>query len=255
MVRGREGCRRISLAAVLLASGLCLFPQAYTIFAEDAAGLWGQPDGTGCGNDIVKAAFEASGVDVRLEIVPYNRAKVLVMEGRAFACFGMSWSKELRGKIDFPAEPIYSTVTTVFVRKADASRIRKAADIPAGTVAGIVLGYEYPEEFVRLVDSGVVKLDAAPSEALCLKKLALGRIDVAIANLDSLKSAEYLMNEAGVADRIQEAFALGVSGTYLGFNAKNPDTPAAMRAFEAGMAELRASGKLESLIAAWRARR
>ncbi len=43
--------------AALMAVALTIFPQTYTILAEDAAGLWGQEDGTGYGNDIVKAAF------------------------------------------------------------------------------------------------------------------------------------------------------------------------------------------------------
>lgn len=247
--------RRFFFLVMILALARIQFAQAYIVLAEDAAGLWGQADGTGCGNDIVKAAFEASGVSVQLEITPYNRAKVLVLEGKVLACFGMSWSEELAGKVVFASEPIYTTTSTVFVRKADTARFGKAADAPAGTSVGTVLGYEYPEGFVRLVKSGILVPDAAPSEEQSLKKLALGRIDLAIANVDALKSAEFLLSQAGVADKIQTAFTLGSSGTNLGFSSGNPETPAAIRAFDAGMARIRANGSLARILAFWKSKR
>ena len=86
----------------------------YTILAEDAAGLWGQADGSGAGNDIVKAAYAAMGVKVKLSIVPYNRCKTFVMTGHALACFGMGWSDEFKGKVIFPQERIYTNTATIF---------------------------------------------------------------------------------------------------------------------------------------------
>lgn len=234
---------------------LPLFPQTYTILAEDAAGLWGQEDGTGCGNDIVKAAFAASGIRVTLEVMPYNRAKVLVMSGKAFACFGMSWSEELVGKVVFASEPIYSTTSVVFARASETGKYERASKLRRGTSVGTVFGYEYPEAFVRLVRSGTLAPDPSPSEAQSLKKLAYGRIDLAIANVDALKSADFLLREAGVVDKVEEAFDLGGSGTYIGFCAANAETPAAIRAFDAGMAAIRADGSLARILASWKARR
>jgi hypothetical protein len=144
----------------------CIFAQTCTIHAEDAAGLWGHADGTGCGNDIVKTAFRAFGVEVSLLTTPYN-LKTLVMEGRALACFGM------------------------------------------------------------------------------------GRVDVALIQLDSLESAAYVMKAASVSDRIEVAFALGVSRTRLGFSIGNPDMPAAIKAFDEGMVKIKADETLDKIIAFW----
>jgi polar amino acid transport system substrate-binding protein len=234
---------------------LPLHAQTYTILAEDAAGLWGQADGSGCGNDIVRAAFAASGVRVELEAVPYNRAKKLVLGGKALACFGMSWSDELRGKVVFSREPIYSTVCTVFVRKADSDRYRGPADIRPGTIVGTVLGYEYPPDFGELVGRGALLPESALSEAKSLQKLAMGRLDIAAANLDSLKSEKYLLALAGVEGRVVAAFTLGSSGTYLGFAAGNPETPAAIEAFDKGMRIIAGDGSRDRIIALWKQKR
>jgi len=245
---------RIAVMFFLIALAPSVFPQTYTILAEDEAGLWGQADGTGCGNDIVKAAFAASGVSVRLEITPYNRAKILVLKGKALACFGMSWSEELAGKVRFASVPIYSTTSLIFVRGSEAARYRSVDSLPAGTRVGTVLGYEYPVDFVRLVKAGILVPEDSPSEEQNLKKLALGRIDLAILNLNSLKRAENMMREAGVTGQVREAFALGGQGTFVGFAIGNPETPAAIKAFDEGMAKITSNGTLARIMATWMAR-
>jgi ABC-type amino acid transport substrate-binding protein len=240
---------------LFLCAAVQLHPQAYTILAEDAAGLWGQRDGTGCGNDIVRAAFAASGIRISLEVAPYNRVKKLVLTGKALAGLGMSWSEELRGKVVFPQEAIYTNTCTVFVRKAEASRFRTAGDIPSGSPIGTVLGYEYPPAFAELVRLGKLVPDPALSEEKSLQKLAMGRLDLVAAMLDSLKSDAYLLGLAGVGDRVVAAFTLGGSATYLGFSALNPETPAAIAAFDRGMRTIARNGRLDAIIAAWKAGR
>jgi polar amino acid transport system substrate-binding protein len=226
----------------------------YTILAEDAAGLWGQADGTGAGNEIVQAAFAAMGDKVSLQIVPYNRCKTYVMNGRALACFGMSWSEELKGKVVFPKERIYTNTGTIFVRKTDGRKYKSIADIPPRTKIGTVLGYEYPDPFPRLLKSEVFILDEALSEVQSLKKLALGRTELVIANLDDLKSAEYLLKQAGVGDSVQTAFVLESAGTFLGFSVTDPKTTMAMKTFDAGMAKIKTDGTLAKILRTWKAK-
>jgi polar amino acid transport system substrate-binding protein len=232
-----------------------VFAQAiYPILAEDAAGLWGQADGTGAGNDIVRAAFEAMGDKVTFSVVPYNRCKAQVMEGHSLACFGMGWSEELKGKVVFAKHPIYTNTATLFVRKADAEKFRKVGDIADGTRIGTVLGYEYPETFVQLVRSGKLVPDNAINETLSLRKLAAGRFDLVIANLDDLKSAEYLLKQAGMTDRVQVAFTMESAGTFLGFAGGDTHSAVAMKSFDAGMVLIQKNGTLAKILASWKAR-
>jgi ABC-type amino acid transport substrate-binding protein len=244
----------VCLLALTLFSSSASAQATYQILAEDAAGLWGQSDGTGAGNDIVRAAFEASGDKVIFSIVPYNRCKTKVMEGRVLACFGMGWSEELKGKVIFAKRPIYTNTATIFVRKTDAAKYRKVGDIAPKTPIGTVLGYEYPDTFAQLVKSGTVVPNSAINETTSLKMLAAGRFDLGIAKLDDLKSAEYLLRQAGVEDRVQVAFTMESAGTFLGFSASDPKTPAAMKSFDAGMELIQKNGTLAKILASWKGR-
>ncbi len=224
----------------------------YSILAEDAAGLWGQADGTGAGNDIVKAAYLAMDVKISLSIVPYNRCKTLVMNGHALACFGMGWSEELQSKVIFSHERIYTNTATIFVRKTDAHKYKSLADVRPKTRIGTVLGYEYPDTFVRLLKSEIFVADHALSEVQSLQKLAIGRLDFVIANLDDLKNADYLLKQAGVADKVERAFALESAGTFLGFAADDPKTADAMKTFDAGMNKIKRDGTLATILKTWK---
>ena len=237
----------VLLWALLALPGFAV-SQTLTLLAEDGAGLWGQADGTGAGNDIVRAAFASQGITVKLEVVPYNRAKALLLSGRAFGCFGMSWSSELEGKVVFPQEAIHNTLTLVFVRKAQAAKYRQLSDLPAKSIVGTTLGYEYAPAYYDAVKAGKLVPETAPS----LKKLAGGRFDFAVAAIDDLKSAEFLLKEAGVADTVQVGFSLGKFGTYLGLAQNDPATPAALKAFDAGIVALRANGTLDKILATWK---
>src|SRR4051812_32252616 len=89
------------------AAWLLYWPQAaradarLDIMVEDAAAPWSRPDGRGYSNDIVRAAFRAALVDVRLIVVPYARCKRMVSTGRVAACFNMSWDSRLSGQVVF----------------------------------------------------------------------------------------------------------------------------------------------------------
>ena len=244
----------LCFSALLIAHSIVVAQANYSIQAEDAAGLWGQADGTGAGNDIVRAAFAAAGDTVNFQVVPYNRCKWTVMAGHSLACFGMGRSDELKGKVTFPKHSIYTNTSTIFVRKADAAKFKRIEDLRPHTEIGTVRGYEYPAVFEQLINSGVLSPIQANSEVQILKMLAVGRFDLAVGNLDDLKNADYLLKQAGVADTVQVAFPLAPAGTFLGFAVHHPETPAAMQSFDHGMAAIKANGTLAKILKKWKAK-
>lgn len=228
---------------------------ALVIAAEDGAGPWGQADGTGCGNDIVLAAFGAANVPVKLEIMPYSRAKSGVLSGHYVACFGMAWTEDLKGKVVFADKPLYS-VTALLVQSLSRPLGAQAAkDLAAGTRVGTVFEYEYPPAFYDLVKQGILVPMPAYSEVMSLRNLDLNRIDAALLVVDELKSLDYLIAQAGLEGKVGPAFALGGQGTYLGFSTAHPQSGFARRRFNEGFARITKDGTLKRILDVWRGRR
>ena len=99
---------RLLLPALLLFPGLGYGEDRLVILAEDDAAPWSFKDGTGCANDVVKAAFAAAKVDIDVQVMPYERAKQMVLKGSAVACLSMSWDSAYDGKVLFADKPLFT---------------------------------------------------------------------------------------------------------------------------------------------------
>ena len=228
--------------------------QPLVIAAEDGAGPWGQADGTGCGDDIVLAAYAAVKVPVKLEIMPYSRAKNGVMTGRFVGCFGMAWTPDLKGRILFADKPLYAVTAMLMQSTARPFSVSDGKSLPAGTKVGTVFEYEYPPAFYDLVKQGKVVPMAAYSEVTTLKNLDLGRIDAALVVVDELKNLDYLIAQAGLVGRVDPAFSIGVQGTYLGFSTAHPQSEFARTKFNEGFAIILKDGTYKKILDSWKAK-
>jgi len=244
---------RLGVALGLFVLGLSTSAEtALEIMAEDDAAPWSQADGSGAANDIVKASFAAAGVDIVLRTVPYARCKHMVLTGQIAACFSMSADASLGDKVVFADQPIYRVYTQYFHNPQHPLSAHNEAEISRGAVVGIVNGYEYPTSVTALAQRGIV-LEAAGSEKANLKKLAAGRLDAAVAQLDEFKSVEYLTQEAHVEGLVQPVFRASQLGSYIGFSTQHAQGLWARDRFNEGFAKIRSNGTLQTIMAKWRA--
>jgi polar amino acid transport system substrate-binding protein len=220
---------------------------------EDAAAPWSQRDGTGYANDVVRAAFDAVDVDVRLHVLPYARCKQSVVKGELVACLSMSPAPELRGVVRFSAKPLFVFACDFFENPARPLP-RRIEDFPLGTRVGTVLGYEYPPEILdRLRRRGAI-LEPAQAEQINLRKLAAGRLDAAVVNRDAVKSPEWVAGRAGVSGRVRSVFGVGAMPAYIGFSLARRDGAALAARFDAGFDRIIASGERDRIQRRWVAR-
>lgn len=126
------------------------------VLVEDAASPWSNQHGEGYANDLVRAAFAAAGVDIKLVVVPYARCKAQVMQGRATGCFSMSAAPELEGRVRFSDKPLFSVTPRFYFNVQYPVRARSVAELPRGMRVGIVHGYEYPPFVAQLAQRGIV---------------------------------------------------------------------------------------------------
>jgi ABC-type amino acid transport substrate-binding protein len=244
---------RAICVALLAATGAAAAPgKRVQILVEDAASPWSNRGGKGYANDMVRAAFAAAGVDVELVVVPYARCKAVVMQGGAVGCFSMSAGPELGKLVRFADKPLFS-VTPKFYYNVDRKiTARSVAELSRGMRVGIVHGYEYPPFVAQLAQSGVV-LETARSDVINLRKLAAGRIDVALVMTDEMRSEELIERQAGVTG-IAFAFQSTPMESFIGFSTIHPDGDAQRRHFNSGYRSITENGTRHGIQTSWKLR-
>ncbi len=223
---------------------------ALSIMAEDDAAPWAQRDGSGAAIDIVKAAFSAAGVDIEIHTVAYSRCKHMVLSGQVAGCISMSADAALADRVMFSDQPLYRVRSQYFHNPQRPLLAHNEAEIPRGAVVGIVTGYEYPVSVTELALRGI-KLETAASESANLKKLAAGRIDAAVANLDSFKTADFLMRNAQVQNTVAPLFSSSDFGSYIGFSRGHPQGELARDKFNEGYERISRDGTLKLIMTRW----
>src|ERR1051326_3311348 len=242
----------LALACLFTAAGSpASFAADLTVMAEDGRPPFSRADGTGFANDVVRAAFKAAGIDVALDVVPYARCKKDAEDGKVPACFGMSWYQGVEKSIVFSDQPIFTVHADVFLARGTAG-VARAEDLRAGSVAGIVNEYEYPDAVYNLRRSGIV-LQAANDDITNLKLLARKRLDAAIIMTNDLVPQTQKAVQAGVALQVAYAFRLGQEDAYVGFSRKPPRGEAARRSFNEGYKRILADGTVQALRRKWAA--
>jgi polar amino acid transport system substrate-binding protein len=238
------------LGAVLWAAAASAGP-LFVLGAEDGAGPWGRKDGTGCGNDLVRAAFRAAGAEVRLEVFPYARAKAMTLNGELAGCFSMSWEPSFEEKIVFGKNPLYTAEAVVYECVEAPLKSRTLAGIPSGATVGTVNGYEYPAGIGLLKSRGVHVIEMLNEEVL-LRRLANGQISSAILMVDRLKNEPVLLARAGATGKVRRAFVAGSQGSFVGFSVKHPMGAQAKRTFDKGYGLLLRNGTRTRIVDEWK---
>lgn len=228
------------------------FSSPLLIAVENDAGPWSEPDGTGFANDIVQASFKAAGVETEVTVVPYARCKDMAIKGKAAACYSMSWLPELAGKIVFSEKPLFICYADFFFSSRKPMKATNEKHLPKGTIVGVVSGYEYPPSIYTLKDRGIVKFEESQSETLNLKKLAMGRIDLALVNHNELKPAELMTARAGAPGQVRRAFRSGTLKSFIGFSVKHPQGTWAREKFNKGYRIISSNGARRKIERKWK---
>lgn len=136
------------------------------------------PDG-GASTAVVRAAFRAAGGDVAFRFAPWARAVEMAIDGAdgVVAVFPMYENDERDGvvctrPIGFGplgfAQPAAAPV--VWATLTDVARLR----------IGVVRGFSNTMEFDRMAEEGLLRTDDARSDVANLRKIQLGRLDLAV---------------------------------------------------------------------------
>ncbi len=172
-------------------------------------------DGKAAGQDVelVQKAFDAMGVKVKFEDVPWKRAMDQVKKGEVHAIMSLFKTDEREGFLLFPP-PISKEKNIILTKKGSDIKVAGLANLK-GKKVGVVAEYSYGEKF----DKAELDKEASKDNATLLKKLNAGRIDCAVMNELVYKLTA---KEQGLEGKFaEEDYVVADEAMYLAFSKAN----------------------------------
>ena len=213
------------------------------IAAEDNWPPFSDHQGQGLSEQLVKAAFATQGYQITTVVVPYARALHFTSQGTTDACWNVTRQQNTEQEFTLHKIPLFTADSSFYYYRTP-QPYDSAAQIPNGTVVGVILGYEYGDLYEQ--HKHRFQLVQVSTHSQLIGLLNGGKLDLAIFFDDVL--GYYLQNEGIKAKNIQRGKLNYRSEIYLAFSKENPQSSKRAEALDAGITELKKSGVYQQLL-------
>lgn len=206
-----------------------------------------QPNG-GLLTQIVVEAFRLSNVEVRLERMPNNRAITGVVRGTYEGSYGWAYNAERGSKLRYSKRPIHANRMVFFQRRGQQFPWVRLVDL-APFLIGVTLGNHYSDEFARLQEAGALRVQQAASDAINIKKLVLGRID--LFPMEEEAGRFLVAQELTPVEQskiVAQSVAFDTVPVYLVIRRSHPLAQVLIDRFDRGFRQLSDSGQLQRIL-------
>ena len=214
-----KNCVNFAFVAVFGFFGLTSKASAEEAIAVDAANppfmYIANNKASGIYPALVEEIFKRIGTPAKISALPWKRALSLLDDGEV-AVAGIYKSEERLKKYDY-TDVLFNERLQIFVPKGKAFPFA-GVDSLKGKSVGVIAGWSYGDAFDAARASGEIKVEEVAGDALNLKKLAVGRIDVVLAIKESAAVAMAGEDIGGKVDVIAEAFSN--SPAFIAFSKK-----------------------------------
>lgn len=128
--------------------------------------------------EVIEAVMERIGIRPVISVYPWVRAEKMALEGKVDGLFSASRKPSREAVCHYPDEALFDSEYVFFIRREDVGKIVFTELTDIGTYRiGVTTGYSYsPEMWDFLKSQG--NYAEAPTDAVNLKLLAKGRIDL-----------------------------------------------------------------------------
>ena len=239
----------IKLFFLYLISHEMLIHQVYAdtlvLGAEYSWPPYANRDGTGLSNDIIREAYSAVGVQVEYMLLPYARVLTELDNGTLIAGFNVPLDNETREKYIFGKNKLFDAITNYYQSIERPLSAKRREDLNHEVKVGTVIGFGYGNHFPALVDKGNIIDIRTIADKNNLKKLSINRIDTTII---TDKTANLLLKELQLEDKIVIAFQNDTVPMYLAFSKKFPKADHYSSLFDKGMEVILKNGVYTRII-------
>lgn len=204
-----------------------------------------QPGG-GLAVQLMQRVVAQMGETLTLEIAPWRRGYEETLRGRFDATF--PYVRTVERERDFLySDPLFTVRPVVFMAADRRFTYSGPADL-RGKRACSPLGYALPEVLQGMIAAGEVERISAPSAAACPGLLAANRVDFIV---QDLRIGSALIAKVGLTQAIVTVSdpPLSVSEIHFIVPRRRPDAEQLMMRFNAALAQVRARGDYDRLLA------
>jgi len=221
------------------------FAETIILGAENDWVPYSNHDGTGMASEIVLAAYKAIGIDVKLQVGPYNRLLKMVRNGEILGAFNVPRERSNEKEYIFGKTPLFTALSAYYYNVEEPLSATQKEELVNGEKVGVVFDYGYGEFFSN--NDRVTKIKVR-SDLLNLRKLAKGRIDVTIL-YD--KTAQKLIKENGLTGKILKAFDSETAEIYVAFSKVFPKAQYYADKLDEGLGIIKANGIYKRVMDAY----
>lgn len=192
---------------------------------------------------IIRAAYKTQGYTVKMEFVPWARAKSHTIDGKNDILPDV-WSNEENRKTMVFSEP-YAVNTIKFIKNVDDPFDYTGIESLKGKKIGTIKGYGYSDDFKE--PKGFVREDV--SDLITnIKKLLAKRIDLTLED-EIVAKVQIAKTDPSLLSRItfvEKAF--DSKNLYVASGLANPRHQEIIDAFNKGLAEIKANGEFTKIM-------
>ncbi len=213
------------------------------IAAEDNWPPFSDENGKGLSTQLVSAAFARSGYRIETIVVPYARALHYTAHGKTEACWNVTRQGSTERDYLLHQQPLFQAASSFYFHGI-AKNYRSVAEIPDGTVVGVILGYEYGDLFEQ--HKKRFQLVEVSTHPQLISLLQHDKVELAIFFDEVL--AYYLAQPAMRQIRLQQGQRNHVSDIYVAFSRVGPRSKQLAEALDSGLLELQRSGDYQRML-------
>jgi polar amino acid transport system substrate-binding protein len=242
------------LLGAVLVSGLSpLRAETITLCADNWFPYNGAPGATPAGYviEIVNAITEKNGDKFDYQIMPWKRAVAVAEKGEINGVIG-GLVTDTPGFV-FPEEPIGLSGTSAFVKKGSNWKYDGVASLKDKKLA-VVDSYSYGDDIdpyikENMANGKLIDVNAGEApEALAIKKLQAGRVDVYVSDPNVFWATVKTMG-LGADEFVLAGEVAAPDPIFIALSPKRDDSKAIAEKITTGIREMRASGALATILA------
>jgi len=192
---------------------------------------------------IIRAAYKTQGYTVKMEFMPWVRAKAQVVEGKIDILPDV-WMNDENLKILQFSEP-YAVNTVKFIKNVDDPFDYTGLESLKGKRIGTIKGYGYSDDFANPKD---FTRDDVPDLITNIKKLLAKRVDLTledeiVAKVMISKTDPTLLTKIAFVEK-----AFDSKNLHVAIGLANPHHQEIIDAFNKGLAEIKANGEFAKIM-------